>query len=269
MPVHRSRHIGRRPRVAAHAWCDAAPWRDAPALPIATGGATGGATGDAPATALRDVRLVVVAPHPDDELLACGGLIASVLAAGGSVRVVAVTDGEASHGPARPAARRRLAHRRDRERRAGLRALGAARGAVRRLGLPDGAVARHERTLARRLGALLTDRDLVVVTARFDGHPDHEACARAAARAARRRGARLLQAPVWMWHWSRPDDRTLPWHALRHLELPAPLAARKRRALRHHRSQHERGATRRGPVLDAAIRARIRWPREFFFVDAP
>ena len=42
-------------------------------------------------------RLVVVAPHPDDEVLACGALIAMHARQGGEVLVVAVTDGEASH----------------------------------------------------------------------------------------------------------------------------------------------------------------------------
>lgn len=42
-------------------------------------------------------RLVVVAPHPDDEVLACGALVAVHAARGGEVVFVAVTDGEASH----------------------------------------------------------------------------------------------------------------------------------------------------------------------------
>jgi len=42
-------------------------------------------------------RVVVVSPHPDDEVLACGGLLALHARRGGEVMVVAVTDGEASH----------------------------------------------------------------------------------------------------------------------------------------------------------------------------
>jgi LmbE family N-acetylglucosaminyl deacetylase len=44
----------------------------------------------APAT-----RLVVVAPHPDDETLAAGGIIQRVLAGGGNVRVIVITGGDA------------------------------------------------------------------------------------------------------------------------------------------------------------------------------
>jgi len=40
------------------------------------------------------VRLMVFAPHPDDETLGAGGLIQRVLAAGGKVRVVFVTNGD-------------------------------------------------------------------------------------------------------------------------------------------------------------------------------
>ncbi len=40
------------------------------------------------------VRLMVFAPHPDDEILGAGGLIQRVLAAGGNVRVVFVTNGD-------------------------------------------------------------------------------------------------------------------------------------------------------------------------------
>ena len=46
---------------------------------------------------LGDGGLVVIAPHPDDESLACGGLIAEAHAEGRPVRVVIVSDGTGSH----------------------------------------------------------------------------------------------------------------------------------------------------------------------------
>src|SRR5262245_17016997 len=39
-------------------------------------------------------RLLVIAPHPDDEVIAAGGLIQRVRAIHGAVRVVYLTDGE-------------------------------------------------------------------------------------------------------------------------------------------------------------------------------
>jgi LmbE family N-acetylglucosaminyl deacetylase len=49
-----------------------------------------------PLPALRpDDRLLIVAPHPDDEALGCGGLIATAAAQGIPVRVVYLTSGDA------------------------------------------------------------------------------------------------------------------------------------------------------------------------------
>src|SRR5712691_10451751 len=52
----------------------------------------------APPPAVLDVpeatRLLVIAPHPDDDVLGAGGLMQRVRAGGGSVRVVYLTDGE-------------------------------------------------------------------------------------------------------------------------------------------------------------------------------
>ncbi len=45
----------------------------------------------------RGQRIVVVAPHPDDETLGCGLLIARAARAGVPLAVVALTDGQASH----------------------------------------------------------------------------------------------------------------------------------------------------------------------------
>ena len=39
-------------------------------------------------------RLLLIAPHPDDEVLGAGGLMQRVRATGGAVRVVYLTDGD-------------------------------------------------------------------------------------------------------------------------------------------------------------------------------
>jgi N-acetylglucosamine malate deacetylase 1 len=47
-------------------------------------------------------RLLVVAAHPDDEVLGCGGLLARVADAGGSARILIVTEGATTQYPGRP-----------------------------------------------------------------------------------------------------------------------------------------------------------------------
>src|SRR5580658_4941526 len=77
---------------------------------------------------LGDGGLVVIAPHPDDESLACGGLIAEARAQGRLVRVVIVSDGTGSHPTSKTYPRARLRELRENE----------AREAVAELGLDPG-----------------------------------------------------------------------------------------------------------------------------------
>ncbi len=92
-------------------------------------------------------RLLVVAPHPDDETLGAGGLIQRVLARGGSVRVVLMTAGDGyveavvhATGLPRPRAAEYIAYgeRRLRETRAAIRELGGPHIRLQLLGFPDG-----------------------------------------------------------------------------------------------------------------------------------
>ena len=190
------------------------PWLDAldlPALPL---------------TPAPD-RVVVVAPHPDDEVLAVGGLLALLAGLGTAVEVVAVTDGEASN-PGGSLPPPELAVRRVAETHAALAALGVP-AAVRRLALPDGGAAGLEQPVLDAL-ALAPGTGRLAPFA-HDGHPDHEAVGRACRRAADRDGARLLAYPVWAWHWATPDDPRLPWSRTRRVELPEPVRRAKRRAV--------------------------------------
>lgn len=87
-------------------------------------------------------HLLLLAPHPDDEVLAAAGLIRRTLEAGGRVSVVYLTSGDAfdlAAGTPLPSreAMRRLALRRMVEARRGMEALGVGREALYFLGFPD------------------------------------------------------------------------------------------------------------------------------------
>lgn len=212
------------------------------------------------------MRLVVVAPHPDDEILACGGLMAMHAARGGSTLVVAVTDGEASHAGLSSWRAAKLASVRRTERLQGLSRLGCQGTEVHRLGLPDGNVAGHTTALEEELRRVVRWGDVVVTTWRRDGHPDHEACGDAAANACGAAHCCLLQAPVWMWHWSRPSDARVPWHRLVGLRLTSREVAGKQRALAAHTSQLEPRGGSIGPVLGPTMLERLTRRSEYFFV---
>jgi LmbE family N-acetylglucosaminyl deacetylase len=192
---------------------------------------------------------VIVAAHPDDEVLGAGGLISELAAAGARLRLIAVTDGENSHrGLGDPAA---LARRRTAETAAALRALGAERTEVIRLGLPDSELAAREDELAGALPQLTSGFDVCLAPWDHDMHPDHEA----AGRAARRYCRRVLCYPVWMWHWASPGDPRVPWDRAFGVPLSPQAAARKRAAIGCFLSQTESRSPELGPVLSAGMLA--------------
>ncbi|MEJ7831408.1 MAG: bifunctional PIG-L family deacetylase/class I SAM-dependent methyltransferase [Nocardioides sp.] len=180
--------------------------------------------------------VVVVAAHPDDESLGAGGLMVAAHDRGLAVRLLVATAGEGSHPASRTMPPARLADLRRRELDAATSVLAPGTDPVL-LGIADGEVDQHEPVLTERLVSMLGDarRTLVVAPWRHDGHPDHEAAGRAAAAAAARTGARLLEYPIWFWHWAEPG--AAPWQRMRVLELDHEAVARKGRAISAHRSQ--------------------------------
>ena len=135
-------------------------------------------------------RLLVVAPHPDDETLATGVLIQQVVAAGGHVRVLLLTDGDANPWPQRWLERRwridagdrqRWGRRRRAEVLRALDRLGVPSTGLQPLGWPDmGLLARLRDEAAVTLDTLASAIDafapnLVALPALGDRHPDHGA----------------------------------------------------------------------------------------------
>jgi LmbE family N-acetylglucosaminyl deacetylase len=131
--------------------------------------------------------------------------------------------------------------------------------------VPDGGVARRTGALAHTLSRLLLPSDVVVTTWRLDGHPDHEATGLAAAQACAAAGCRLLEAPVWMWHWAAPGDPRIAWDRLVGLALGVDLVWRKQEALAAHVTQLRARDATCGPVLGAEIVTRAARATEYFF----
>lgn len=213
-------------------------------------------------------RLVVVAPHPDDEVLGCGGLLASFAGREHDLMLISVTDGEGSHPGSAAWPGERLRERRPLESRAALLALGLNpdRVAWQRLRLADSAVHADEGALAHALVRCLRPSDRVLTTWRLDGHCDHEAVGRACAQATATVGARLIEVPIWAWHWAQPDDPRLPWRRARKVALGPPQLARKHAAIAAHASQL--GADgERPPVLGEITLQRLLQPFELMFLE--
>jgi len=185
-------------------------------------------------------KFLVLAPHPDDESLGCGGLIAQACRRGRPPVVAILTDGAGSHPRSRAYPRPRLAALRAGEVRAAAACLDLPPEHLVMLGAPDGG-APHSgpaaAALAARLAALAEGCDAILTSWRHDPHSDHAAAWRIASMAARLTGACLWEYPVWGWTLP-PETRLSPtaWTGWR-FDIEGCLPA-KRRAIAAHRSQH-------------------------------
>jgi len=182
--------------------------------------------------------ILVLAPHPDDESLGCGGLIAEACAPGVPPVVVILTDGRGSHPNSRLFPAGRLIDLRASEALSATASLGLPSNRLIFLGYPDTAAPSEGAAIDRVVDLMATYHCRTLVSAwRHDPHCDHEAAAMLAAAVCRRTRARHLSYPVW--GWRLPHDQIIDCPPIRGFRLDiAPHLDAKRRAILAHRSQY-------------------------------
>ena len=129
------------------------------------------------------MRVVVVAPHPDDEAIGCGGAIARHAADGAEVHVAFLTSGELGSNGA-PSEEARAT--REAEARRAAEVLGVAE--VSFLRRRDWGLADELEPATAALAALATGAERLYAPHRAEWHPDHRAGAAIAREAAVRAG---------------------------------------------------------------------------------
>jgi len=193
---------------------------------------------------LQDIvvgRALILAPHPDDESLGCGGLIAASCAAGNPPVLAVLTDGAASHPGSKAWPPERLRALREAE------TLEA--GAI--LGLrPDHVhFMRRQDTLLPTSGRGFFDlihelRDLamregcstVIAPWLHDPHCDHEAAWLIAVALSQDMGIALRAYPVW--GWTLDPEQELAMNSVEGWSLDiSAYTASKTQAIRAHRTQ--------------------------------
>jgi LmbE family N-acetylglucosaminyl deacetylase len=120
---------------------------------------------------IRARRVLVIAPHFDDEVLGCGGLLRQLIGAGSEARVLFLSDG--SGGVEEVGDRDAYAARRRDEAAVVAERLGIA--SVAELGLPDGALIDHLPAIADRIGRELGEfrPDLLLLPSPTEITSDH------------------------------------------------------------------------------------------------
>ncbi|MGW5363360.1 PIG-L deacetylase family protein [Actinopolymorpha pittospori] len=192
-------------------------------------------------TALSSGRAaLVVAPHPDDETLGCGGTIALKRRNGTRVRVLVVTDGRRSHRSAVISADELAAIRAAEIARASA-VLGVPAEELVLLGVREDQLTAHYEAVVDAVTAELRTGNFaeVLVTSAWDWHEDHQLVSTAVHEAVGRAGgvARILEYPVWSWVDGPPD----PWRALGGVRAGSvdvsSVIGQKRAAIAEYRSQ--------------------------------
>lgn len=223
-------------------------------------------------------RCLLLVPHPDDETIACGGLLGLLAGVGLPVKLLLLSDGSGSHPNSRAFPAARLRDVRLREMHAALHMLGHAPQHLDTLNLRDGAVplpgeAGFDAALDVVTHAIAAfGPDTVVMPVADDGHRDHRATHALGRGACARAAPRALQLGYAVWvvpggseqPHAAPDGATqgrLPWV----LDIRSVLQ-RKLRALACHRSQlgllvHD---DPQGFVLPADLQARCARGHETF-----
>ncbi|MBV8378943.1 MAG: PIG-L family deacetylase [Verrucomicrobia bacterium] len=193
-------------------------------------------------------RVLVVAPHPDDESLGAGGLLQRMFAQRIPVRIVFATNGENNPWAQRywdgrwrigPDEQVRWGRRRRQEALNAICSLGGSPDCANFLDLPDLGITDLLMQGARDLSVPLTEEiqewepTLALIPTIFDAHPDHSALSVAFARAIDSVGASSIQTWEYLVHHPQVP---IPRKALK-LVLRTEEVERKRRAILCHETQ--------------------------------
>lgn len=159
--------------------------------------------------------VLVVAPHPDDESLGCGGLIARLARTGSAFCFVFVTDGGASHLGSRAWPSERLAARRRDEALEALRRLNVEDALTIFLALPDSAMPARDspawKEAVAQLAETITEFSpvLALLPWRRDPHCDHRGSWRLTKDGLKRANAHptTLEYSIWLDEFGEDEDR--------------------------------------------------------------
>lgn len=190
-------------------------------------------------------RVTIVAPHPDDETLGCGGAISLLCHKGYDVRVLVISDGTRSHPNSRTYPAHALQSIRARETQTAMTMLGVNRSEITFLGLKDGSVPTltsanfpTAKTLCQNY-LRVARPDTIFLPWRFDPHPDHRATWQLMKAAILGLGLtpQTIEYPIWDWDLQQQTkvphlDKIAGWR----LDIGAALDS-KLQAIGAYRSQ--------------------------------
>ena len=215
-------------------------------------------------------RVCIFAPHPDDEVLGCGGLLQQLAANGNPIVLIHVTNGTQSHPNSQIYSQESLDIIRPQESVKALEVLGIAHQVKTiALDLTDGNVFSQQDQFQQKLTSIIQHNDVLVTPFMQDGHPDHEATGLVVASFAKQHHLACYQVLIWAWHWAKPADNRIPWHHAIKVDLTPEQLQRKIEAIACFKSQITADeSTGNPPILSAQTIARISQPWEVYLYES-
>ncbi len=156
-------------------------------------------------------KTLVVAPHPDDESLGCGGAIALLREFKGEVKVLVLSDGTLSHPNSVKFPPEKLRELRETEMLRALKILGVPAEDVTFFRYRDRNVPNTnseswlEAVEKCRAYLRKNQAETILVPWRRDPHPDHRA-AYSLIKAACKNSVRVIEYPIWLWEIAESAD---------------------------------------------------------------
>ena len=199
-------------------------------------------------------KIFILSPHPDDETLGTGGLIASLNKSNIDITIVSITNGENAYPN-----KRHLGKVRIKEQENALKNLGLSKEHIVRFNFTDSAVDEYQ--IEKRLLTMITEKNSHLFAPWIkDFHPDHIKTGKAATRIAEKLGVKLTYYFFWTWHTAKVQD-------IRHLQLlryklSAQDIRAKKRALECYQSQLYQ--SQYVPILEEKFLESVNRPFEVF-----
>lgn len=215
-------------------------------------------------------RVCIFAPHPDDEVLGCGGLLQQLAANGNPIVLIHVTNGTQSHPNSHVYSQEKLNIIRPQESIRALEVLSVAHQVMTiALDLTDGNVFAQQDQFHQKLSTIIKPNDILITPFMHDGHPDHEATGQVVVSFAKQHHLACYQVLIWAWHWAKPADSRIPWHCAMRVDLTTEQLQRKIEAIACFESQITADdSTGNPPILSAQTIARVSQPWEVYLYES-
>lgn len=218
---------------------------------------------------------LIVAPHPDDETLGCGGTVALLRKNGIPVHFLFVSDGSMSHPNSKKYPSEKLTKVREKEAKAAVLTLGGEIENMEFLRLKDTRVP-HEndsqfKETVEKIVKIIDDLQpqTVFVPWQRDPHRDHQATWKIMSEAVNKAKVkpRFIEYPIWLWELGNLDDMESLDRMKKFTVNIEETLEMKNKALAAHTSQvtHMIDDDPEGFMLTPEVIAHFDIPRELFF----